>query len=65
MTDTVSHHHKDGILGEWEHRTYWQSHLHNHSELTHSHDYSMDDEERDHEKEAHVHDYAAPAESHS
>jgi len=59
----ISHHHRDGLLGEWEHRTYWHTHDHNHAELTHSHDYSQQDEERDHGKEAHIHDHAAPIES--
>lgn len=57
----VSHHHGGGVLGEWEHRTYWHTHEHNHTELRHSHDYTMDDEEEHHGKEAHVHDHAAPA----
>lgn len=59
----VSHHHKGGMLGEWDHRTSWHTHEHNHSQLTHSHDYSKDDEEDNHAKEAHIHDHAAPAES--
>src|SRR5438874_6875275 len=59
----VSHHHKDGVLGEWEHRTYWHTHEHNHTELTHSHDYSQQDEEANHAKEAHIHDHTAPTTS--
>jgi hypothetical protein len=59
----VSHHHKGGMLGEWEHRTYWHTHEHNHSELRHSHDYDQADEEREHAKEAHIHDHSAPAQS--
>ena len=59
----VSHHHKGGLLGEWDHRTYWHTHDHNHNALTHSHDYNQADEEMQHGKEAHVHDHAAPAES--
>jgi hypothetical protein len=51
------------MLGEWEHRTYWHTHDHNHSVMTHSHDYQRTDEETGHDKEAHVHDHAAPAES--
>jgi len=54
-------HHVDG--GEVSHRTFWHSHEHNHSEITHSHDYRRADEARDHDKEAHIHDHAAPAES--
>jgi hypothetical protein len=27
----VSHHHKGGVLTEWEHRTYWHTHEHNHN----------------------------------
>lgn len=59
----VSHHHKSGMLGEWDHRTYWHTHDHNHSLMTHSHDYKRDDEEEGHDKEAHIHDHAAPTES--
>ncbi len=59
----VSHHHKGGLLGEWDHRTYWHTHMHNHNELTHSHDFSEADEEAQHGKESHVHDHAAPASS--
>ncbi len=59
----VSHHHKAGVLGEWDHRTYWHTHQHNHNALTHSHDYGRQDEEADHGKEAHVHDHAAPERS--
>ena len=61
----VSHHHKDGMLGEWEHRTFWHTHEHNHASLTHSHDYSLEDEQGEHAKEAHVHDHEAPAQSHT
>ena len=57
----VSHHHKGGMLGEWEHRTFWHTHAHNHTELVHSHDFTQDVEEAEHGKEAHVHDHAAPA----
>jgi hypothetical protein len=57
----VSHHHKGGVMGEFEHRTYWHTHDHNHNELAHSHDYSVEDEEQEHGKEAHIHDHAAPA----
>ena len=42
----VSHHHKDGVLGEWEHRSYWHTHAHNHAPLTHSHDYDQSEEEQ-------------------
>lgn len=59
----VSHHHKDGLLGEWEHRTYWHTHDHNHNQLAHSHDYKVDDEEQGHAKEAHIHDHAAPSQT--
>jgi hypothetical protein len=31
--------------------------------LTHSHDYKVSDEEKDHGKEAHVHDHSSPADS--
>jgi hypothetical protein len=31
--------------------------------LTHSHEFNKEDEEREHGKEAHIHDHAAPAES--
>jgi hypothetical protein len=56
----VSHHHRGGVLAEWDHRTAWHSHEHNHHVLRHSHDYSDADEEQEHGKEAHVHDHAAP-----
>ncbi len=56
----VSHRHKDGMLGEWDHRSFWHSHEHNHNELTHSHDYGQDEETNQHGKEAHVHDHSAP-----
>ena len=59
----VSHHHVGGLMTEWEHRTYWHTHDHNHNALTHSHDYGQADEEREHGKEAHVHDHAAPTQS--
>src|SRR5262245_19215697 len=49
----VSHHHKGGMLGEWDHRTSWHTHEHNHKPLTHSHDYNQADEEMEHPKEAH------------
>ncbi len=61
----VSHHHKSGITGEWEHRTSWHTHEHNHAALTHSHDYSQDDEVSEHPKEAHVHDHTAPNQPHA
>ncbi len=57
----VSHH--VGEDGQVEHRTFWHTHAHNRAELTHSHDYSRQDEDLHHEREAHVHDHAAPAES--
>ena len=58
----ISHHHRGGVagVGEWEHRTYWHTHEHNHHPLTHSHDYSQEDEAQHHGKEAHIHDHAAP-----
>jgi hypothetical protein len=59
----VSHHHKGGVLGEWDHRTAWHTHAHNHAALTHSHDYSADDEAQEHGKEAHIHDHVAPTSS--
>ena len=59
----VTHHHRGGVLGEWEHRTHWHTHEHNHNALTHSHDYSQQDEEHEHSKEAHDHDHAHPTQS--
>lgn len=59
----VTHHHRGGPLGEWDHHTNWHTHAHNHNALTHSHDYDQDEEEREHDKEAHIHDHAAPTES--
>src|SRR4051794_16026709 len=61
----VSHHHKDGMLNEWDHRTSWHTHEHNHAALTHSHDYDQAEEEERHGKEAHVHDHEAPSHSHA
>ena len=42
----VTHHHRRGIagVGEWEHQTSWHTHEHSHLPLTHSHDYSRDEE---------------------
>lgn len=51
----VSHHHRAGPLGEWEHRTFWHTHEHTHGDLTHSHDYTQADEDQHHGKEAHNH----------
>lgn len=53
----VTHHHAGGVLGvgEWDHRTFWHSHEHTHNELTHSHDYSQEDEDLHHGKVAHNH----------
>ncbi len=59
----VSHHHGGKVIGEWDHRTFWHTHDHNHSELMHSHDYNRSDEEENHDREAHIHDHAAPAQS--
>jgi hypothetical protein len=53
----VSHHHRGGPISDWDHRTYWHTHEHAHNALTHGHDYNQQDEERDHAKEAHVHDH--------
>jgi len=62
----VSHHHREAgpFGGDWEHRTYWHTHEHNHAELTHAHDYKLEDEQNNHAKEAHVHDHEAPTQSH-
>lgn len=59
----VTHHHRGGILGEWEHRTHWHTHEHNHAGLTHSHDYGREEEEQEHNKESHIHDHTSPAQS--
>ena len=59
----VSHHHTGRLGDDFEHRASWHTHVHNHAPLTHSHDYSREDEERDHAKEAHIHDHTAPTES--
>ena len=59
----ISHHHKGGLLNEWEHRTYWHTPAHNHAPLTHSHDYDHENEEDEHAKEAHIHDHEAPTTS--
>ena len=59
----ITHHHKGGVMGEWDHRTSWHSHEHNHASLKHSHDRSFEDEVADHDKEAHVHDHNTPAQS--
>jgi hypothetical protein len=59
----VSHHHTGGLNDDFAHRASWHTHAHNHAPLTHSHDYSRTDEERDHDKEAHVHDHTAPTDS--
>ncbi len=59
----VTHHHRGGVLGEFDHRAYWHTHAHNHNALTHSHDDAHGDEEQEHGKEAHVHDHAAPTQS--
>jgi hypothetical protein len=61
----VSHHHKDGLMSDWEHRTYWHSHEHNHAELKHSHDYDLEAEVTNHAQEAHIHDHVEPAHSHA
>ena len=54
----VAHYHQ--ISGDWEHRTYWHTHEHNHAELVHSHDYSQDEENARHGKLAHIHDHVRP-----
>ena len=59
----ITHHHKSGVMGEWDHKTSWHSHEHNHAPLRHSHDGSYEDEVADHDREAHIHDHTAPAES--
>ena len=41
----ITHHHRDGMLvGEWEHKSSWHTHEHNHGPMTHSHDYSREEE---------------------
>jgi len=57
----VSHHHTGGMLGEFEHRAHYHQHEHNHAPLVHAHkDLSEDEERRDHDGTAHVHDHASP-----
>lgn len=58
----VSHYH-GGLVGEFKHRAFWHTHEHNHLAIEHGHDYDLADEEREHGKEAHIHDHAAPATS--
>lgn len=53
-------HHRGDLLGGWEHRDYWHTHEHNHAGMTHGHDYSIEDEETHHAKEAHIHDHDHP-----
>jgi hypothetical protein len=58
----VSHHHTGGPLGEFEHRTHYHEHEHNHAPLVHAHHkLSEDDERKDHNEMAHIHDHEAPA----
>ena len=59
----VAHYRKGGPLGEWEHRTHWHTHEHNHAELTHSHEYGQTDEVEEHGEMAHIHDHSSPHES--
>src|SRR5438552_16285691 len=57
----VTHHHSDGVLGEFEHRTHYHEHEHNHAPLVHAHANRSEMEEReDHDGTAHTHDHAAP-----
>jgi hypothetical protein len=57
----VSHHHTGGLLGEFEHRSQYHVHEHNHALTVHAHkNLSENDELRDHEEAAHVHDHDAP-----
>jgi hypothetical protein len=57
----VSHHHTGGPLGEFEHRTTYHQHEHNHAPVIHGHQkLSEDDERKEHESTAHVHDHNAP-----
>ena len=51
--------------GEWEHRTFWHTHEHNHTALIHSHDYSEQDEEKEHTREAHIRHHSALASPHN
>lgn len=57
----VTHHHKGGLLGEFEHRTRYHLHEHNHAPLVHAHEsQNKDDERADHDSTAHTHDHEAP-----
>jgi hypothetical protein len=67
MTHTHDHyhvtHHHGGVVGEFQHRASWHTHDHNHLAMRHGHDYDRDTEDREHGKEAHVHDHSSPATS--
>jgi len=47
---------------EWVHMTASHRHQHNHAELSHAHE-SHRQAGKEHEREAHIHDHAAPARS--
>lgn len=57
----VSHHHTGGPLGEFEHRSHYHVHEHNHTPLVHGHKHlDEEDERRDHDGTAHIHDHESP-----
>jgi len=58
----VPHRHKGGLGDDFEHRSYWHTHPHNHNELTHSYDCDQA-EEQQHAAGAHVYDHASPTQS--
>jgi hypothetical protein len=58
----VTHRH-GGMVGEFQHRSYWHTHEHNHAAMTHGHEYDRQEEDREHGKEAHIHDHTAPSSS--
>lgn len=61
----VSHHHKSGeMLGAFEHKASYHSHEHDHAPLDHAH-HTRDEEEerRQHDEMAHIHDHVMPARS--
>ena len=67
VVHTHDHYHVTHYAAEVEgavlHRVAWHTHEHNHAILTHSHDYSREDEERHHAREVHVHDHSMPIET--
>ena len=57
----VSHHHRGGVLGEFEHRSHYHSHEHNHAPIVHAHkNRDEQDEIADHGSTAHTHDHESP-----